>query len=74
MARKDKYVDTAVAGRVSYKFTSKIMYSGKRNLAEAILREALAPAGQEVRLALAELGKDAGLVGAALVGREALDG
>jgi small subunit ribosomal protein S7 len=44
MARKDKYVDTAVAGRVSYKFTSKIMYSGKRNLAEAILREALARA------------------------------
>jgi glucokinase len=38
---------------------------------QAILREALAPAGQEVRLALAELGKDAGLVGAALVAREA---
>jgi predicted NBD/HSP70 family sugar kinase len=39
---------------------------------EAILREALAPSGQEVRLALAELGKDAGLIGAALVGLEAL--
>jgi glucokinase len=38
-----------------------------------ILREALAPAGQEVRLALAELGKDAGLIGAALVGLEALE-
>jgi glucokinase len=37
-----------------------------------ILREALAPAGQEVRLALAELGKDAGLIGAALVGLQAL--
>jgi glucokinase len=37
-----------------------------------ILREALAPAGQEVRLALAELGKDAGLIGAALVGLDAL--
>jgi glucokinase len=39
-----------------------------------ILREALAPAGQEVRLALAELGKDAGLIGAGLVGLEALEG
>jgi len=37
----------------------------------AILREALAPAGQEVRLALAELGAQAGLIGAALVGFEA---
>ena len=41
---------------------------------EMILREALAPAGQEVRLALAELGKDAGLIGAALIGLEALAG
>jgi glucokinase len=39
---------------------------------EIILREALAPAGQEVRLALAELGKDAGLIGAALVALEAI--
>src|SRR5579862_7355395 len=38
----------------------------------AILREALAPAGQEVRLAMAELGAEAGLIGAALVGFEAL--
>jgi glucokinase len=38
----------------------------------AILREALAPAGEEVRLVLAELGKDAGLLGAALIGLEAL--
>src|SRR3954470_3160098 len=39
-----------------------------------ILREALAPAGQEVRLALAELGGSSGLIGAALVGLEALSG
>jgi len=39
-----------------------------------ILREALAPAGQEVQLALAELGGEAGLIGAALVGLEAFAG
>jgi glucokinase len=39
---------------------------------KAILREALAPAGEEVRLVLAELGKDAGLIGAGLIGLEAL--
>jgi glucokinase len=38
-----------------------------------ILREALAPAGQAVRLAVAELGESAGLVGAGLIGFEALD-
>jgi glucokinase len=38
----------------------------------AILREALAPAGHEVRLALAELGPSAGLIGAGLIGFEAL--
>ncbi|HEY2220219.1 MAG TPA: ROK family protein [Gaiellaceae bacterium] len=38
----------------------------------AILREALAPAGQEVRLALAELGAAAGMIGAGLVAFEAL--
>jgi glucokinase len=38
----------------------------------AILREALAPAGHEVRLALAELGQSAGLIGAGLIGFEAL--
>jgi glucokinase len=37
-----------------------------------ILREALAPAGQNLRLALAKLGKDAGLIGAALVALETL--
>jgi glucokinase len=37
----------------------------------AILREALAPAGQEVRLALAELGANAGMIGAALAAFEA---
>jgi glucokinase len=39
-----------------------------------VLREALAPAGQEVRLALAELGADAGLVGAGLIALEAVGG
>ena len=48
-ARKEKYTDPAVASRVTYKFTSKIMYSGKRNLAEAILREALARAEATAR-------------------------
>jgi glucokinase len=38
----------------------------------AILREALAPAGQEVRLAVAELGAAAGMIGAGLVAFEAL--
>jgi glucokinase len=38
----------------------------------AILREALAPAGHEVRLAIAELGPSAGVIGAGLVGFEAL--
>ena len=38
----------------------------------AIVREALAPAGEQVRLALAELGESAGLIGAALVAFEAL--
>jgi len=38
----------------------------------AVLREALAPGGQEVRLALAELGPAAGMIGAGLVAFEAL--
>ena len=38
-----------------------------------ILQEALAPAGETVRLALAELGTEAGMFGAALVAFEALD-
>ncbi len=38
----------------------------------AILREALAPGGQTVRLALAELGSAAGMIGAGLVAFEAL--
>ena len=37
-----------------------------------ILRETLAPAGEEVRLAVAELGASAGLIGAGLVGYHAL--
>lgn len=37
-----------------------------------VLREALAPAGQQVRLALAELGAAAGLIGAGLIAFEAL--
>jgi glucokinase len=38
----------------------------------AVLREALAPGGQEVRLALAELGPAAGMIGAGLVAFEAV--
>jgi glucokinase len=38
----------------------------------AILREALAPGGQTVRIALAELGASAGMIGAGLVAFEAL--
>ncbi|HWP34725.1 MAG TPA: ROK family protein [Thermodesulfobacteriota bacterium] len=41
---------------------------------EAARREALAPADARLRIVPAELGVDAGLVGAALVGFEALDG
>jgi glucokinase len=37
-----------------------------------MLRDALAPGGHETRLALAELGPSAGLIGAGLVGLEAL--
>jgi glucokinase len=40
---------------------------------ETLIREALAPAGELVRLVEAELGPGAGLVGAGLVGFEALD-
>lgn len=40
---------------------------------EVMLREALAPGGQEVRLAVAELGSAAGLIGAGLVAFEALE-
>ena len=36
------------------------------------IREALAPGGQEVRLALAELGAAAGMIGAGLVAFEAV--
>jgi glucokinase len=41
---------------------------------EAARREALAPADGTLRIVTAELGSDAGLVGAGLVGFEALDG
>jgi glucokinase len=40
----------------------------------AARREALQPADHELRILKAELGDDAGLVGAGLVGFEALDG
>jgi glucokinase len=39
---------------------------------EVMLREALAPGGEEVRLAVAELGQAAGVIGAGLVAFEAL--
>jgi glucokinase len=41
---------------------------------EAARREALEPADEELRIVQAQLGDDAGLVGAGLVGFEALDG
>jgi glucokinase len=41
---------------------------------EAARREALRPADENIRVVVAELGDDAGLVGAGLVGFEALDG
>jgi glucokinase len=47
----------------------ELLFGPARSL---ILREALAPAGQEVRLALAELGPSAGLIGAGLVAFETL--
>jgi hypothetical protein len=37
-----------------------------------ILRDALEPAGENVRLALAELGAAAGMIGAGLVAHEAM--
>ena len=40
---------------------------------EVMLREALAPGGAEVRLAVAELGSEAGVIGAALIACEALE-
>jgi glucokinase len=40
---------------------------------EVILREALTPGGQELRLAVAELGSAAGVIGAALIACEALE-
>jgi glucokinase len=41
---------------------------------EAARREAMSPADESLRLVPAELGTEAGLVGAGLVGFEALDG
>ena len=38
-----------------------------------VLREALPPGGQTVRLAVAELGPEAGMIGAGLVAFEALE-
>lgn len=40
----------------------------------ALLREALAPAGQSVEIERAELGEEAGLIGAALIGFDAVAG
>jgi glucokinase len=40
---------------------------------EVMLREVLAPGGEEVRLAVAELGSNAGLIGAGLIAFEALE-
>jgi glucokinase len=40
---------------------------------EVMLREVLAPGGQQVRLAVAELGSAAGVIGAGLIAFEALD-
>jgi glucokinase len=40
---------------------------------QVMLRDALAPAGEEVGLVLAQLEQDAGLIGAALIGLEMLD-
>ena len=40
---------------------------------EVMLREALAPGGEDVRLAVAELGSAAGVIGAGLVAFEALE-
>jgi glucokinase len=40
---------------------------------DVMLREALAPGGQDVRLAVAELGSSAGVIGAGLVAFEALE-
>ena len=40
---------------------------------EVMLREVLAPGGDEVRLAVAELGSNAGLIGAGLIAFEALE-
>ena len=41
---------------------------------EVVRREALAPAGDEVRVVPAELGTAAGVIGAGLIAYEALDG
>ena len=45
-----------------------------RSARETARREAIAPADERLRVVPAALGEDAGLVGAALVGFEALDG
>jgi glucokinase len=46
----------------------------ERSALDAARREALRPADESLRVVVAELGDDAGLVGAGLVGFEALDG
>jgi glucokinase len=42
------------------------------SMREVMLRESLAPAGEQVRLTVAELGQEAGVIGAGLVAFEAL--
>src|SRR5918999_6420094 len=48
MPRKAKY-QTAPANRTTSRFTAKLMTSGKRNLSERILRQALARAEASAR-------------------------
>jgi glucokinase len=78
-----KHLGTAIGSLVNIFHPEVVVLGGGFGLAAgelllgparaAILREALAPGGEEVRLVLADLGEDAGMIGAGLVGLEALD-